>query len=790
MTYTAVVRDRTAWAVTATVALVVLWVLSPVFAPDQILFQRDHLTLFRRHLHEVIDAYAMGRLPLWTPWSGGGEPLAAYPSAMATSPLLLVFALPGDFHQLYDLFVVIHIPLAAVSAWVLAREEGAAAVPALGAAVAFALGGTFLSLNSLLPALESAAFGPLALALGLKLARRPTLRALAAFAAVLGLHVQVADPAFLFADLVLFVVAWRPPVPRSTTDGLVLARATAWLMAGAVLALCLTAAQVLPLLDLLRDAPRGHGFDYARVAANPLHPYSLLELFLPGLNGDPSTSGNTLAFYMGSAYLGATAVPLMILGAAIRPRFLATALFFTTMALGELTPVHRWMVELIPGLQNSRFAIKYSYGLAISASLLVAWGLTHMQREATWSPRVRSAMLAALATCGAAVVWLSTRDLEWVERVYEGMHPEQSLDAAHMGGTLGVLWLSLAIGLAFTVARGRLSPHVGAAAMVLLLSSDLALQARRRLVTTSAQILELSALGREIARENPEPSLFVYDPFALPTPCTTEGQRECVPLDDWPRDDVRAAYMSPRLPPGVSGLHRQRHVLDLSLNATRGERWTQTVLAFERSTEPERYRLLASLGVTHVVATGMVRSAPPGGTFCCTLSLLGGPPVSAIRLPAARAVVSVAHDVEVVDDLQAATESLRTSSVAADRVRIERAFLNTLTFEPGTPRPRAQLVRAEQARPENISAWVDAPGPGTLVVMQSFAEGWSATIDGSPAPIIPAEAMMMGVPFPPGARHIVLEYSPRALDVALATTSLTMIVLLAMAAVRPRGQGT
>jgi hypothetical protein len=63
---------------------------------------------------------------------------------------------------------------------------------------------------------------------------------------------------------------------------------------------------------------------------------------------------------------------------------------------------------------------------------------------------------------------------------------------------------------------------------------------------------------------------------------------------------------------------------------------------------------------------------------------------------------------------------------------------------------------------------VDAPAPGLLVVMDPWFPGWSARVDGKPAPLLRANYAFMAVALPAGSHEVVLSYFPTTLVPALA----------------------
>lgn len=69
---------------------------------------------------------------------------------------------------------------------------------------------------------------------------------------------------------------------------------------------------------------------------------------------------------------------------------------------------------------------------------------------------------------------------------------------------------------------------------------------------------------------------------------------------------------------------------------------------------------------------------------------------------------------------------------------------------------------------------LEAPGPGTLVVAETWDAGWSATLNGKPVPVKPRLGILMGVAVGPGPGHVELRYRP---DGFAAGTALSLLGL-------------
>jgi Bacterial membrane protein YfhO len=87
--------------------------------------------------------------------------------------------------------------------------------------------------------------------------------------------------------------------------------------------------------------------------------------------------------------------------------------------------------------------------------------------------------------------------------------------------------------------------------------------------------------------------------------------------------------------------------------------------------------------------------------------------------------------------------------------------------------------------PERIAIAVESMKPALLVVAEPWYPGWSASVDGSTAPCVPANAWMRAVPVPAGKSEVVLVFRSTYLLTG-ATISLLALALIALLLVRRR----
>jgi hypothetical protein len=88
--------------------------------------------------------------------------------------------------------------------------------------------------------------------------------------------------------------------------------------------------------------------------------------------------------------------------------------------------------------------------------------------------------------------------------------------------------------------------------------------------------------------------------------------------------------------------------------------------------------------------------------------------------------------------------------------------------------PAPELI---SSRLNSLALTLHAPRPGLLYMADAYAEGWSAKVNGSAAPILPANYGFRAVAVPAGDTRVELSYLPPGLT----TGALVSLVCLAIA---------
>jgi len=139
---------------------------------------------------------------------------------------------------------------------------------------------------------------------------------------------------------------------------------------------------------------------------------------------------------------------------------------------------------------------------------------------------------------------------------------------------------------------------------------------------------------------------------------------------------------------------------------------------------------------------------------------------------------------------------------AARAVEDEAAMVDLVRRDPAGPVPvvagevplppaverRADTVTVQRWAPDESLLTVQASHDGLLLVRQSWVPGWSATVGGVRAPVLPAAGIFFVVPVPAGTHEVHLRYRTPglALGTGIAALWTAAVVLVAAAARRSR----
>jgi hypothetical protein len=206
------------------------WLFSDVLLHDRNFVYRDASQFYYPLLKLVRQQWDSGHWPLWNPQENAGMPLLGNPaSAVLYPPRIVIFQwLPLSYGAAYKWYILVHVLLCALSAWLLARHwklsEFAAGLAAMS--YAFAAAVMFQYCNVIF--LVGAAWVPLGLLATDRMLEQGDWRWATALGVVLAMQVFGGDPeaAYVTGGLAaIYLMLLDVPAALAIADGL-----AAWLL--------------------------------------------------------------------------------------------------------------------------------------------------------------------------------------------------------------------------------------------------------------------------------------------------------------------------------------------------------------------------------------------------------------------------------------------------------------------------------------------------------------------------------------------------------------------------------
>jgi len=401
-------------------AIAILSLIATLFFADVLVgtdnfYMRDLTRYYyptKQVLRDIVDG---GEFPYWNRRFSAGQPIAANPEHEVFYPLTWLILLPS-YDMGYRLHILVHIYIGLIGMYALLRSMELRIPASFFGALAFGLGGLYLSYVNLLPILFCAAWLPLTCLYVRRFLLQPNRRDFARASLFLGLQFLVAEPTtvmqtgFIIGMYALYrgwyaAREWNHPwthaIPEMLSRVLFIA-----LISGSAIAV--GAAQMIPAIDHVGESARSRTFDYSLVSAWSLPWAKLAELIYPNFLGHISIKqvmwywGGGLYPGMGSPFLFNVYCGLLVTALAVgaffvRPRggrfVLILVIFSLLIALGGHTPLLRWLYDL--GIATSiRYPEKFIL-VALFAAIIFASQL--LDRLLAGDDAIRDAALGFIA---------------------------------------------------------------------------------------------------------------------------------------------------------------------------------------------------------------------------------------------------------------------------------------------------------------------------------------------------------------------------------------------------------
>jgi hypothetical protein len=802
-------RPRIAgWLWPAIAALVSLIPVLPGFSGTHIFYVRDLSSYFWPRYLWLRREWLAGRWPLWDPHVGAGQ--SAYVDAlhqMFFPPAMLVRLL-GNEALGFNLWILAPFPLAAIGAWLFFARRTSRAAACVGA-IAFAVCGPVVSSGDFPNLSWSVASIPWVLWATDRLIDAPRSARAGVLALAVACQSLAGEPVTLFITLAT-ALAWSAVMSGEKADADRRTIAARVGVAGGAIAIgiAVAAVQLLPMIAASALAERG-----STIVADAwsLRPTALLEtvwLHLFGNYYDAAsitelpwmpilfTGREPLLF---SIYFGVPVLALAVYGLAsdaprrVRLFWVAAGLVSLVGAFGSYTPIYPVLRDHVPPFDSFRFPVKYIYVATLALAQGVALGCDRLRAVGDQGGRPenvrrrRRAMAVSLAfavTTGAAVaafaaacLWLPAATTSAVHGFASLLGDTTDKPAAFMlrtapRGTLPVMAVAAAAALLLAVgARHRRARVRQACAclLALLAVADLVVHARGINPVMDADLLgEPAWIARAAADTN---SRFyvggkqdgTLDPMDIDASRAFEAVPGLRPSESRARLSVQAAFY-----PSAWGA---RELLSYDLPVLWPRLFDTMAKRFAKASADERDRFMDRMAIRFRVLpqrrAGAHRPLMPIPQFYESF-LYDFADQAGQR-------VFIVPAVKVMPDADAQIDALFAPGWDSRAVA-----LVTRDAPPagavGPPRPAHAAVVDDAANRTVVDADVDAGGEW-LVLLDSYAEDWHASVDGQPAEIARANGLFRAVHLTQGRHSIAFVYRPRALRIGGTISAVALVVV-------------
>jgi hypothetical protein len=706
-----------------------------------------------------------------------GFPLLANFQSGAFYPPHLVYGVLPFFTAARGIFLF-HYFVAASGCYLLCRNWQYPPYLALIGGILFALGGTIVSLSSLLDHFQSAVWLPWVLLAWERLLGMPSWRRFLAFVSLLVLQFLAGSPElYIMSAAFLFLDGLRR---KAASAKISYRRMVFFLFAANALVAAVTMIQLLPTMELLQQSRRQDVISSGEATLHSLHPAGLLNLFFLEKEAAQGISHGVQLFlvqeipFFVNHYMGAICligISLWACYASRREKLILLGLVSMTllMAMGRYTPVYPWLLENVSLLGRLRFPEKFfflSYGLLLFVSLR---GLFSFLKPAssTKGPLVVLSCLSGLSVLTYLALKSDPASLSrLISHISDSPISDSTLDR-----TSGILVnLERQVALLF-----------GATLLLLLWKKQKIRDGLFQILITGFVFVDLST-AHQAYQYLLEPDFVYQSHKVIAAPDAASYRIFYYPRKGYLHPNyVRIprktsfpefnALVSSNLLPNTGVLHGFEYMQELD---TFGRKSYTRFLEFANKLPPENLsHLLAALNVKYVIAFRAL--SDPRITLNHHFPEY---PSWVYRIDSAVPRAYVVPTFTIEKDPTRTLERLSSSTFDPLReVIVERS--SSPPYVVGDVRSEVR-IRAYANQRVTIRASLDKPG--ILVLADSFYPGWHAYVDGKEQEIVRANLFFRGVALPAGEHTIVFRYEPLSFKIGcvISLLSLTIIAVVTM----------
>jgi len=730
----------------------------PMLFDGKVIFYRDYNLITYPIRYFLGQVFNQGAIPYWVPHANGGMPfMAAFHPGVFYPPSLLLFM--DDTTYALNLFYVLHFMILGVFTYLLARSWNLSLFAALCSGITGMLSGFIVTSTLLSNFFMAAVWLPMVFWMFHQFWTRRLVGYFIGLVVAIATQTLAACPEISIMTMLLLYAHSLYFLPRASgVSGVALM--TAPLGLGVILALGLSAFQLVPTAKLVSHSFRDGGLDYKKHTAWSLEPVKLLSLisspdynqFLesrltadPALGSSQASSGTpeTISGFLITLYMGLLGLVFVLLGFFFRREkaagfWLVIFLFGVFLALGVHNPLYKLIYFGVPFLNLFRYPEKYIYLSSFALVFLTGYGLDYLIQYTRERKirifRVLTVLITLFGLLGILIIWKPH------------LSPEFSLALL---ATFGVAYI--------VFYYGKMTETWFAVLALLIIVVDLSVK--------DLQFLPL--IDRAYYEEKPLLADALGSPFGKHRIYSGKLKGTPDPLK-YPNAPSRLAGVfasKEHLYPYLGMIYGLEHVNGwpgLALELKDNLLW---LAVFIKSPPDRRERILIRSNVKYWVDGDQLTAYQGDLPFILPdrLKVLKNVLPRAYLVPRKKFPIESDHVLNVYYD--------ESFDPLKEVLLNEEVDFKESTHFKGT-------VENMAYRPNHVTVKTTQEGNGFLVLMDSYFPGWTVKVDGQERPILRANHFYRAVQLGPGQHTLEFDYMPEGLKTGLVISGISLLLVV------------
>jgi len=715
--------------------------LSPILFFGRSLYYSDYAFITYPVKSFLAQTFRAGALPFWVPSIDSGTPFMAAFHTGVFYPPSCIFLLPNTTLAL-NLFYAFHFIVLTVPIYFLARSWKLSVQAALCSSLTALLSSFFLSSTMLSNWFLAVVWLPLIFLLFQNVITEKKAWYFLAATFALICQILAASPELCIITMLLLLAYSIILVPQGKTSLSLRGRIGA-LVAMVVLALGVSALQLIPTYKLIEHSLREGGLSFEVHSYRSMAFRHLAELLLPN-NFDDYFSGSgsrvRITTFFISIYMGITSFLLLVVALNFRQQkavqfWLWVFLIGIFFASGTYNPIYKWIYSWMPLMSSFRFPEKF-FNVSIFALVFLSGHVLDRLVAATQKREIKlySVLLPLMLVVGLVVA--------------------AGISQPEKNATGALITLLIFGGIYLLFYFGKLRSSLFYASVLLLLATDMATQGYKVMPTVDNKFYQIPPKLWAHVRNNNE-HFRVYT-----------GKIQTQIFKGFPNEpNIEGGYYAARehLYPYfgmIFGVEYPNGILGIGLELKDPWVWSEWL---EKSSPAQRIRILERSNVKY-----WIDGDRP------TLFSAGRPVIQPDRLKVLKASLPRAF---MVPNMRFVKDNLLLSTYYDKSLDpLSEVLLSESVEFEASPRFKGSVEEVKY-RPNHVTVKTHQEGNGFLVLMDSHFAGWTVKVDGKDQPILRANNFYRAVQLGTGDHTLEFDYFPEGFKLGLVISGISVLLL-------------